>query len=354
MSLITKRRLASLATASAIVATMAVAAAARCCPGEHRRRGHAQHQRHQPDERLGARRCGRRRRLGDAHVQQPQGVRELLRVPHRRRSRPVSTTNGGTNYNLAVTDGLYPYQCVNNGTKTVTVEADDYVEVRMVFGAEADERFGWTQFDVPQPKCKPTGFIKDKIDLTAAQIGGTVTGTLDAVGCDIGAFNPTSVTGAEIFGARYYGVFANGGTLDVKNSRISDIGDADPSMYGMQRGIGIFYTGASGTISGNTVSDYQKGGIVARDGGKVTINDNKVTGWGPTAYIAQNGVQVSYGTAATVKGNTISGHDYTPTDWTATGLLIYQAGGVKASANNLFDNEVNQYNGGKGGGNVKP
>jgi hypothetical protein len=35
-------------------------------------------------------------------------------------------------------------------------------------------------------------------------------------------------------------------------------------------------------------------------------------------------------------------------------VLIYQAGGVKASANNLFDNEVNQYNGGKGGANVKP
>ena len=71
----------------------------------------------------------------------------------------------------------------------------------------------------------------------------------------------------------------------------------------------------------------QKGGIVARDGGKVTISGNTVTGWGHNAYIAQNGVQVSYGTTATVKGNTISGHDYTPTDWTATGLLIYQAGG---------------------------
>ena len=79
-----------------------------------------------------------------------------------------------------------------------------------------------------------------------------------------------------------------------------------------------------------------------------------MTGLGKIDFIAQNGIQVSYGTTATVKGNTVSGHDYTPTDWTATGLLIYQAGGVKASANNLFDNEVNQYNGGKGGGNVKP
>jgi hypothetical protein len=35
-------------------------------------------------------------------------------------------------------------------------------------------------------------------------------------------------------------------------------------------------------------------------------------------------------------------------------VLIYQAGRVKASSNNLFDNEMNQYNGGKGGGNGKP
>ena len=152
----------------------------------------------------------------------------------------------------------------------------------MVFGAERDERFDWTRFDVPQPKCKPTGFNhpKEGTPLTAAQIGGTVTGSLDAVGCDIGAYNPTSVTGADILGALHYGIVANGGTLDVKNSTINDIGHTDPSMYGMQRGIGIYYTNASGTISGNTVTDYQKGGIVARDGGKVTINDNTVTGMG--------------------------------------------------------------------------
>ena len=44
--------------------------------------------------------------------------------------------------------------------------------------------------------CTPTGFIRDGIDLTAAQIGGTVTGELDATGCDIGVYNPTSVSGA--------------------------------------------------------------------------------------------------------------------------------------------------------------
>ena len=54
----------------------------------------------------------------------------------------------GDNYNPAVTDGLYPFVCVNNSTAERTLQANEYVEVRMVFGAEADERFDWTRFDV--------------------------------------------------------------------------------------------------------------------------------------------------------------------------------------------------------------
>ena len=60
----------------------------------------------------------------------------------------VLSENGGNNYNTLVTDGLYPYVCLNNDTATRTIVADEYVEVRMVFGAETDERFDWTRFEV--------------------------------------------------------------------------------------------------------------------------------------------------------------------------------------------------------------
>ena len=53
-----------------------------------------------------------------------------------------------TNFNTFITDGLYPYYCQNNNTSTHTITANAYVEVRMVFGAETDERFDWTRFDV--------------------------------------------------------------------------------------------------------------------------------------------------------------------------------------------------------------
>lgn len=60
----------------------------------------------------------------------------------------TSQVIGAANFNPAVTDGLYPYTCRNNNTIDIPFSADAYVEVRMVFGAESDERFDWTRFDV--------------------------------------------------------------------------------------------------------------------------------------------------------------------------------------------------------------
>lgn len=60
----------------------------------------------------------------------------------------IISENGGVNYNTNVTDGLYPYFCQKNNSSTHTIQANAYVEVRMVFGAETDERFDWTRFDV--------------------------------------------------------------------------------------------------------------------------------------------------------------------------------------------------------------
>jgi len=59
----------------------------------------------------------------------------------------TSQATGNPNYNPVFPE-LYPYVCVINETKKMTFSADEYVEVRMVFGAETDERFDWTRFDV--------------------------------------------------------------------------------------------------------------------------------------------------------------------------------------------------------------
>ncbi len=62
-------------------------------------------------------------------------------------SQALETANPNTSI-----DDRYPHLCVNNSTTTQTFTADEYVEIRMVFGAERDERFDWTRFDIlPEP-----------------------------------------------------------------------------------------------------------------------------------------------------------------------------------------------------------
>jgi parallel beta-helix repeat protein len=182
--------------------------------------------------------------------------------------------------------------------------------------------------------CTETGFFRDNINMTAAQIGGNVTGSLDAGGCNIGVYydNTTTgnVTGATIFGANYFGVVANGDvgnvSVNVTNSTIRNIGETP--LNGSQHGTAIYYralgTGtASGTISGNPLSDYQKGGITVNGAVSATITNNIVTGQGPVDYIAQNGIQVGYGAKATVSGNTVTGNAYTGANLASSaGILV--------------------------------
>ncbi len=107
------------------------------------------------------------------------------------------------------------------------------------------------------------------------------------------------------------------------------------------------------TISGNTVNNYQKNGITVNGAVSASVTSNIVTGDGPITYIAQNGIQIGFGATAVVKFNTASGNNYTPASYESCGLLMYRADGVKASNNTLFSNEKNQCNYGKGSGNVK-
>jgi hypothetical protein len=239
-------------------------------------------------------------------------------------------------------------------------------------GTVGGHRYGWfvqnefnglaidnSQLSNLAPTCTPTGFVRDGINLTAAQIGGTVTGTLDATGCNIGAYNPASVSGATIFGANYFGIVDNGLVTNVSTTTIHDIGEVP--LNGTQHGVGIYYTGttASGTISGDTVFKYQKNGITVTNGASATLQNNTVTGEGGISYIAQNGIQISNGATAKLVGNNVSLNNYTPAKVTACGLLIYKAAGVSASKNGISyvknensfqNNETDICNFGKGGG----
>ncbi len=207
--------------------------------------------------------------------------------------------------------------------------------------------------------CTPTGFYKDSTNLTAAVINspGTFSGPLNATGCNIGVFYGPGASGtvdsANISGANYFGVLIAGdcgvgaptcaGTgatsVDVTNSTISAIHDL-PSLDGDQHGDAIAYyafaagASATGTASGNVISDYQKGGIVALGpGASASISGNTVTGIGPTPLIAQNGIEIDYGASGQVMRNTVTGNSYSGTnDASSAGILIF--GGCQSLVGN--------------------
>lgn len=178
--------------------------------------------------------------------------------------------------------------------------------------------------------CTPTGFA----GLTAALVNpaGIVSGDIDATGCNIGVYfdRNGSVSNANIHGANYYGVIVNADThnasVDVKGSSIHDIGESP--LNGAQHGVAIYYRAyfsfiARGTISGNTIMNYQKGGIVTNGPGiSVQIRNNVVIGQGPVGFIAQNGIQVGYGADTQVMGNTVTGNSYTGTSTVSGGIIV--------------------------------
>jgi hypothetical protein len=211
--------------------------------------------------------------------------------------------------------------------------------------------------------CTTTGFVRDGINMTAAQIGGNVTGSLDAGTCNIGVYydNTTSgnVTGATIFGANYFGVVVNGDvgavSVNVTGSTIHDIGEAPLTGQGSQHGTAIYYRAfggtASGTISNNAITNYQKNGITTSGNVSATVTNNTVTGQGPVSWIAQNGIQFGYGAKGTVSGNIVSGNAYTGSNLASSGGILVVGGecfgpglaytvGLSITKNTLTGNDV--------------
>ncbi len=160
---------------------------------------------------------------------------------------------------------------------------------------------------------------------------------------------------------RLRGILFQGASGSITNNTVIDI---NQGASGCQEGNGIEVRNApfDGThpntqvvvIAGNTVTNYQKTGIVANGDVAVVVTGNTTTGAGPVPYIAQNGIQVGFGGVGEVSGNTISANFYTGCShqaaamtgcvpYTATGLLLYDvdANSVKTNNNMLRENQSN-------------
>jgi parallel beta-helix repeat protein len=162
------------------------------------------------------------------------------------------------------------------------------------------------------------------------------------------------------------GIFVQqGATATISGNKITKIHDS-PIVQCAAYGIGIlvgraaFSTTGTATISGNTISDYQKSAIeVDNTGSTATITGNTITGWSlalqasDSVQIAQNGIQISRGAVATITSNNISTNECPNTgagsicglnlvtQTQATGMLLYSSGaGTSVTKNTVSGNDI--------------
>jgi parallel beta-helix repeat protein len=156
-----------------------------------------------------------------------------------------------------------------------------------------------------------------------------------------------------------YGVFVDNGSATIEHNHITHIRDLElgGQLCGDQNGVGVQVgrriLGATGsaTVRNNQIDDYQKNGItIDNAGSSADVENNLVQGFGPSATIAQNGIQVSRGATGQVKNNTVSGNVYVGIqNASSTGILLYAdpstppAGAVDVENNRLSANDTGVY-----------
>lgn len=135
----------------------------------------------------------------------------------------------------------------------------------------------------------------------------------------------------------------------ITNTTITNIQNSPAN--GSQHGVGIYVVNKDGIdrtvdISNNTINNFQKNGMALSGNGlTVNVNNNTVTGKGEINYIAQNGIQVSFGAKGSIYNNTVTGFDFTnaanPDNNASAGILVYQPGGDVLVHGNTISNSDN-------------
>ena len=103
-------------------------------------------------------------------------------------------------------------------------------------------------------------------------------------------------------------------------------------------------------ISGNSIHDYQKGGIVANgEGTKVQIVGNMISGAGPISSAAANGIQVAFGAEGLVKLNTVADNLFADCEsaetcsFAASSILVFDADKVNVFQNTFGNAQINAF-----------
>lgn len=162
-----------------------------------------------------------------------------------------------------------------------------------------------------------------------------------------GANNGIAACAPDLIGVSFLNASGKIDHVAVRNFKLS------VSLNGCQSGTGIFVQSGSGGVSQVeidhcTVHDFQKNGITADEVGTLAIiRRNVVTGLGPTAGAAQNGVQIGFGAGGSILNNVVTNNVWAPcTDIAtctavATNILVTRSDGVEISGNTAGISQVN-------------
>jgi hypothetical protein len=152
---------------------------------------------------------------------------------------------------------------------------------------------------------------------------------------------------------------AGGGTLKATSLAIDGATSSIVAERGCQWGIALLVGSIEPTQVGHAVlnkvavSNYAKNGPTDLGvGSTLKLISSTVTGEGASPYVAQNGVQISFGAGGSVSSSTISGNECslpvscssTNLENQATGVLFYEAApGSKVVSSTLRENDVGAY-----------
>ena len=159
----------------------------------------------------------------------------------------------------------------------------------------------------------------------------TIDPVIGVLGANV-AISGFTVDGRDTGPAEFYGIHYHDASGSVTFCTVTNItypaGPGTQSVVSMSFGHSAVTGPFALDISDNVVPTFQKGGIVV--GGPeivFTVARNTVSA-SPTAAIAGNGIQLSYGATGTTLNNVVTGVGYTGTGWAGTGILLFESGDV--------------------------
>jgi Periplasmic copper-binding protein (NosD) len=185
-----------------------------------------------------------------------------------------------------------------------------------------------------------TGIASGKSIAAIVLVDGATDVTIRNVIVD-GADSAIVACSPDLIGVFYRNASGELSRVAVRNVKLA------ANLNGCQSGSAILVQSGGGGksvvgIAGSSIHDYQKNGITANEiGTQVVIEENFVTGLGPTNGAAQNGIQIGYGAEGTIRHNTVANHIWLPCvsldscDATGEDVLVFHSDGVTVHHNVL-------------------